>query len=343
MKLTKLAMNLALPVFLAGGATIASAQDSVTLRMTDPYPTTNILSKLASQRFKDLVEERTGGSVTIQHFPAGQLTDAAGVLDAVKSGVVDMGIFVPSRVASTPLTTVVEVPGLYVDAVDGANALQSLLKNELAEEYAANKVKPLFGAVSAPYQLLMGDGFPTDTISDMSDLSGRKLQVTGATGELTVDALGATPVRIPSADRYVALERGTVDGAIYSTSGALGNGLERVLKATTVNGSFGSVSNVMVIRQDVWDRLSDDAKGAIQEVSDQLSTEVSAEFQKANEADTAKLEEAGMTLIELSPEVQDQFAGELTAVQDAWVAQMTDRGLPAEDTLAAFKGYLGNQ
>ena len=344
MKLKPLAFALALPIFAATFAATyilpAAAQESITLRLTDPFPLTHVLSKISSQRFKELVEEKSNGQVTIRHFPAGQLTSAKGVFDAVKSGVADMGIFVPSHVSAVPLTTVAEIPGLFVDANNGAKALNQLLQNDVRDEFLGNGVVPLFGTMSAPYQLMLGNGFATDTITDISDIKGKKLQVTGATLELAMDALGAVPVRVPVADRYVALERGTVDGAIYSTSGALGHGLESVLKAATTNGSFGSVSAVMIVNEKVWEGLPEAVKSVIEEVSKQLAVEITDVYQQKTREDGEKLAAAGLTMIELSPEVQAQVNARLGTVQSAWVDQMKARGLAAEDVLTAFRGYL---
>ena len=64
------------------------------------------------------------------------------------------------------------------------------------------------------------------------------------------------PVEMPISDLYLALERGTVDGAINLTASVPSYKLEEVAKVVTTNLSMGSIGFFTVIAESDWQKLT---------------------------------------------------------------------------------------
>ncbi|MCB1461624.1 MAG: TRAP transporter substrate-binding protein DctP [Nitratireductor sp.] len=320
-------------------ATASQAADKIVLKYADQFPLTHTGSKLSAQPFKKMIEERSNGAIEVQLYPAEQLAKAAGLLDAVKNRVADIAmvgvVYVTDKM---PLTSAVELPGLFTDGVEGSAAFTKLAQNDLLNtEYLRNGVRPLFTMVTPPYQLMFAK---KTEVNDISDLAGVKLRAAGATGELIAKALGAVPVRVPASDLYLALDRGTVDGAIYNPPSLFAYKIEEVLSAITTNASLGTVAFAAFVNEDVWKGLPEDARKMISEVSQEIGTNMAAKFAAATGGAYKKLDAAGIKLIELTPEVQAQFTEKLQAVEANWISQMESRGLDGKATLDAYKAYL---
>lgn len=319
--------------------TSAHAQQPITLRLAHQFPPSHYVSKLAVEPFIKLVEERSKGRVKIEQFPAEQLAKAAGMFDAVKNRVADIAYVGMTYVtAKIPLTSVAELPGMYSDSVIATRALDVLIKGELLErEYLSNGMRPLFATVTPPYQLLLAKKGP---VNDISDVQGVKVRAAGSTAELVAKAIGAIPVRVSSSDTYLAVERGTIDGMIYTSAGALGFKLENNLTSVTTNASLGSLAFGLMINEAVWKGLPQDVRDLLTQVSNEVGPATAASFKKEYADSDQKLRAAGVKVYELSPKVQGQFNDRLASVQAAWVDQTNARGLPAKEIIAKFRALL---
>lgn len=321
---------------------VAQAQDTITLRWADQFPLTHDGSKLSAQAFMDLLEKEGGGRLKIQHFPAEQLAKGRGMLDAVKSGVTDIALVVTAYVADKlPRTTAIELPGLFTDTVKASAAFNRLVDSHLLEqEYLPHGVRPLFMAVTPPYQLMTTEKL---NVTNLSDISGLKLRVAGSTGEIIGQAIGAVPVRMSAADIYLGVQRGTVDGAIFNAPSALAYKLDEVLGMVTTNASLGAVSLGVFINEDVWQGLPADVQKLVADLGERTGIIYAQGSVKVTTEAYEKLAAAGIDVVELPENVTRDMTAALAPVTEAWVAQMNGRDIAAEKTLATLKGYLAEE
>jgi TRAP-type C4-dicarboxylate transport system substrate-binding protein len=98
--------------------------------------------------------------------------------------------------------------------------------------------------------------------------------------ELTAKALGATPVTIGPSDFYLSLQRGTVDGAIYTIPGWRAYSLQEVLNSSTVNAGLGSVAFATLINEEVWQSLSPEVQSILQKAGAATGAGAAAVFDK---------------------------------------------------------------
>ena len=331
----RLIVTTMLAVFAAAAA---HAQD-ITLKLSDQFPLTHIVSQNGPQAFMKRVEELIPGRVKFEHYPAQQLAKAVGQFDAVRNGLVDIALvctcYIPERL---PLSTLGELPGLFDDTVKATKAYMELTANELqTNEYDRFDVQPLYVFFVTPYQLMMRS---KDEITDVSQLSGLKLRVAGAGGDIIANELGGVGVRIPASDLYLALERGTVDGTIFSTPAVWAYKAEEVLGSWTDNAGLGAVGYVAFIRKDTWNKLPADVQEALKAASADTSIGIAEAYVKSENESYDKLRSLGKTVYHLSPEVKEQFGKRLATISETWVSEMEARNLPAQATIDTFKKYM---
>ncbi len=335
------------PFIVALAATIAiasaaGASETITLKLADQFPLTHFASKTGGQAFIKRVEALSDGRIKIKHFPAQQLAKAAGMLDAVKNRVTDIAmvgiVYVSDRM---PLSGVTMLPGLFNDVVVGTRAYMKLANNDLLEsEFLRNGVRPLWVSLAPTYQIQLTD---KRRITSIDDLKGKKLRTAGAIMELTAKELGAIPVTIGPSDFYLALQRGTVDGALYTIPGWRAYSLQEVLNSSTTNAGLGSIAFATLINEQVWQGLPDDVRAILKQAGEATGAAAAAKFDAVVARANDKMKKAGKEVYALSPGVLAEIKERLRGVEDIWLAQMRSRNLPGEETLAAFRRYLREQ
>src|SRR5690606_22742785 len=141
-------------VAVIGGS--AAAQETVTLRLADSFPTTHVLSVEGAQFFIDRVKALSGGRINVDYFPASQLGKAADMLALVQSGTVDMAYIPPAYVQEKmPLSDVANLPGLFSKVCAGSKAYLKLASEGPVKEvdYDTQGIRLVFGTMLAPYQI----------------------------------------------------------------------------------------------------------------------------------------------------------------------------------------------
>ena len=161
--------------------------------------------------FGEEIEKRSGGSLTMKLYPAGQL--GAGpvqqykrVLEGVADVVFGVAAYTP---AIFPKSMLAILPGKAETADQSTRAIWEVFDEHLADEYDDVKVLAV-GTVA-------GNLFAaTRDVSTMEGLKGAKLVPFAAMTTPIVDALGAVPVQMPVTEMYTGLSTGTIDATTAS-------------------------------------------------------------------------------------------------------------------------------
>jgi len=332
---TKTTIGIGLGAAILSAGLFATTGQARELKLSDQFPTQHTITAEGTKAFFDHIAAHPEVDLTVKHFPAGQLGKPNAQMDLVKDRVADIALvgisYVPEKL---PLSTMMELPEAYKNSFEGYAAITSLLMNELNErEFAPAGIKPLWAVVTPQYQLLLTR---KDPITDISDLKGTKTRVAGSTAELVASALGLVPVRMPAPDLYVALERGTLDAAIYSLSVLQSYKLEEVTQSYTSNAALGGVSFVAFINSGVWNSLTPEQQKVVTEASDAAGFATVCALVKNETKTIDTLNGMGKTVYELDAKLQGQFAEALVKVSDEWRQGMDSRGVPGSDILKRF-------
>jgi len=156
--------------------------------------------------FGEEIERRSGGTLTMKLYPAGQL--GAGPVQQYKRAVEGVGDITFGVAAYTPAlfpkSMLAILPGKAENADDSTRRIWAIFDEYFADEYSDVKVLAV-GTVAG--SLFVG----TRDVSTLEGLKGAKLVPYAAMTTPIVEALGAVPVQMPVTEMYTGLSTGTID------------------------------------------------------------------------------------------------------------------------------------
>ncbi len=157
------------------------------------------------------IKERSGGSLTMKLFPAGQL--GAGPVQQYKrvvEGVADITFGVSAYTAAVfPRTMLIIPPGKSKNAKESTTRMWNVFDKYMAGEYKAVKNLGVFTVAGSLWA-------STKDMSTMGGLKGAKLVPYAAMTTPILKAMGAVPVQMPVTQMYTGLSTGTIDGTYAS-------------------------------------------------------------------------------------------------------------------------------
>ena len=154
-----------------------------------------------------------------------------------------------------------------------------------------------------------------------ADLQGMKIRVMNAETHLAAwNALGAAATPIAYAEVYSALQQGVVDGEENPYFNIYGSRFQEVQKYVYNDRHVHDVSP-FIVSQKAWDSFTDEQKGWIEEASWEGAKYMRDKAVELEDEVLKKLQDAGMTYVELTPEEIEQFKAAVADVP----AQFKDR------------------
>ncbi|MCH8466621.1 MAG: DctP family TRAP transporter solute-binding subunit [Roseinatronobacter sp.] len=312
----KLMKTLGLASAIAVAALTAQAQ--TTLRFAHPVAETDLQHTMALF-FKEQVEERTGGSVSVQIFPQGQLGNDSAMIDGARSGIIDIVLVgLNNYTGLVPVAGVFELPFMFPARELAYQALDGDVGQGIAERFAE------FGLTVLGFP---ENGFRTMTnsrgpIRVPADLAGINMRTNNsrALNDMFA-ALGANPLQLPIAELYTALETGVVNAQDHPVGIVLSFRYDEVQRYLTLtNHAYSALG--MMMNQNRFNGLSASEQAVIQEVSAEA---VAMQRQMAADNEAAMVAELeGRGMVVNSDIDAAAFQAAVTSVWDAFIADNGD-------------------
>lgn len=280
------------------------------------------------------LEARSRGRISTTPYYGGALGAGEEHYDIVADGLSDMGYFTASWTPGRfPLSDVLSMP-VFVGgkdvAVDIGNAMY---EHVLHREYPDVKVLNLNGCVQSYF-------WTTKPVRTLEDVKGLRMRSPGGLQTYMIEALGAEPVFMPLGDVYLSMETGVIDGIVTCPQLFYAFNLQEVADHAVV-ASFGCVAEGVIMNQDSWEKMPEDLKIVIEEVTANPFKLTSGLSVEAIDDIMKKLADAGVEFYELPPEEADRWNTLFTEkVVKKWVEQMEAKGLPGKETLQLYKFEL---
>jgi len=314
-------------VFVAGSA---SGQE-IKLRYAGQLPVTHHLTQ-ADMRFAKMVGEKTNGKVKVEVYPAGQLYKGSSIVKAVMSGAVEMGIvFNGALTGPVPLMDLFELHFIFRDYDHILKAWEGPVGDKIRAEMEKNKIKALgFDAY--------GDSFcvvnKTKPLKMPADFKGLKLRAAAPMHADALRGLGASPVMMSSSEVYMALQRGTIDGAVSGPTSIEKRKWFEATKYITVPGAGYSLWPIM-INLKTWKRLPAD----VQKVLLECANETIQHTIKASKVEDAKSIERLSKVLEVYKLTLDQKETWKKAIHEVEIKKFLGRtGKDGEAILKQVEG-----
>lgn len=323
----------------ASGTASAALDKQINLKLADTQSLKHPVSVDGAQFFIKRVGELSGGKIKITHYPAEQLGKSKDTLEILAGGgITDISFIGPSWYpGKLPLSTVGDLPGMYVDSVAASKATWKILSTTIYEkELKKRGIKPLVAVLTPTYQIMS-----TKPIDDLTNLAGLKIRSPGGTFENAAVALKATPVSMPANEAYEALQKGVLGAAFADYVVAEGQRLEELIKFGTFGAPLGSFNNTYCINQRVWDSLPPEAQQILTKAGEETMDHLNAALAKKETELAKKWGESGVMKVKyLNAAEQKRMTELLQPVQDKWASEMDQRGLNGKQILAEFRKYL---
>ncbi len=212
--------------------------------------------------FKSLVEAGSNGAITVQTFPNGQLGKDNEVLEQVKSGVVETGIFsVGGFAAGYPLIGVLDVPFAFPNISVTYPVFDGPFGQRLAADIKKKTGMTVLGfGDSGGFFHITNNKKP---ITSPADVAGLKIRTMGLdTHKAIIQSLGGQPTALAWAEVYTALQTGVADGQMNPIPIIAFAKLQEVQKYLTLTGHLFA-PYVWVMNTKFYDSLSADEKKVV--------------------------------------------------------------------------------
>ncbi len=216
---------------LFSGAAFAATE----FKLSNQFPASHHVSK-GLEVFAEKVSEYSGGKMTVKIFDSAQLFKDTEIVEALQDSLIEAGLVPVNKWSGMiPAADVFEMPFVFKDL-----------------EFQKKGVKTLFW-VDYGYIQFFNNKHPLKSPEDFKGLTMR----TFSSGDAeTLKALGAAPTVMSSSEMYMALQRGTVDGATTGMPAAVSRKVNEVQKFMTM-ANYTTAQFVVQSSLEWWNGLSE--------------------------------------------------------------------------------------
>ncbi len=250
---------------------------------------------MAAQKFKEVVEAKSKGQVTVEIYPAGQLGQIREVLEGLSMGTVDVLFEGLSWMAQYDKdlnfynqSFMFKDPQELIDSPHQAEILEKIRQN--------NGIRVLsYSAVMPAMQLWTRD----KPVRTLEDLKGIKVRVPGVKAYIDMwSALGSTAVSVAWSEVYMALSQNVVAGIVHDPVKIRDEKFYEHLKYCTILDFKFSLSTIYIgdkKYQSLSPKIQKVLTGAAEEYADFFNTQIEQEKSEAWD----EMKKAGIEIIEV--------------------------------------------
>lgn len=276
--------------------------------------------------FKNDIESRSGGKITLNLFPNGQLGGDAEQLQSLMDGTVQFSTTITSGMTSTiPQYGLFDLPNAFTNVEmmrkveDNAELLDALNKA------SADKGIHLMGMTDAGFRELTSN----KEIHSLNDLSGLKIRVIdNPYHQLYWTSLGAATTTMDFNEVYSSLQQKVIDAEENPYMNITANKFYEVQPYIIETNHLGHIM-VFTMNKALYDSLPDNVKALIDECAEEALKETRAAADEAIIGYKKTIEDNGSQIIKLDDSVLAEMQAKAQPVYDK---VRTDLGSDLVDT-----------
>ncbi|QTP60205.1 DctP family TRAP transporter solute-binding subunit [Billgrantia antri] len=316
-RISRIAAAVAGAAVLTAALSAQARELSVSTVLSDAFPWGQ-----AAEKWAELVEERTGGELTLRVYPNSQLVagDQTREFSAMRSGLIDMAV--GSTINWSPQVPELNLFSLPFFMPDEAavDAVTSGASGEmLFEAIESRGVIPLAWGENGFRQLSNSRG----PIDEPADLDGLKIRVVGSPlFQDTFTALGADPTQMSWADAKPALTTGAVDGQENPLSVFDVARIDQVGQQYLTLWNYMNDPLVFAVNQQVWETLSEEERTILRETAVEAGEWEIAMTREQESERLAAIQERGVEVTELTEEQHQAFVNATQSVHEKWTPRI---------------------
>ena len=264
------------------------------------------------------VEEITGGQLTIDYHPNGDLGGDADLIRQMQNNEIQLVVCQTAPTVSfIPEMAVFDLPMAFAkydgDKIDEVLNGENEFTEAMGKAYEAQKLHLLGFLQNATYRLTTAN----KDLSTLDDFAGLQMRTMENANHMAFwQAIGAQPTPLAWAEVYFSLQSGAIDAQENAADTCVGASFQEVQKYLACTNHI-LYCNQICISKDAWDALDP----AYQEALEQAVADAIAYMRpqlESIDADNKKiLEDGGMTIIEYGDDFFDTILG-LDGVQSLY-------------------------
>lgn len=266
------------------------------------------------EKFKQLVEEKSQGSITIKIHPHGQLADDTTGVEMVQSGSLDIASAGTNNMAPfTNLFLVFDLPYIFKDVESAHKVLAGEIGEEIKQKFEEElNLKLLFFLDPGSQRDLMN----TERVVRVpDDVKGLKFRSAQSPIEIaTIEALGGVATPIAWAEVYSALEQGVVNAQLQQYHWAVTANHQEIIRYVTETGGIHAF-HLAIMSGDRFNALSEEQQQIILEAAALAQAFNFEESPKLVDALRQKMIDAG---VEIYQPTQDEKEVWMERAQTVW-------------------------
>ncbi|TJY39846.1 TRAP transporter substrate-binding protein [Cohnella pontilimi] len=277
----------------AGGDQAGSSEKSYTLKVANYYGLDHPQNIALKDKFKPLVEEKSGGSLKVEIYENNKLGGEKEFYTGVRNGTIELGVPGMIMQADVPQMGVPEWPFLMRDFKHAKAVLTGPIGQELAAELEKQQGVHVLAWTANGFRMVSS----SKKVASMGDFKSLRLRMPNTPvfvklGEL----LGATVSPMPLSEVFTALEQKVVHGQDNPIGVVKANGFYEVQKYI-LESRHGFTPNVLIINLKLWNGLSDNQKKALEEAAKEYADYQWQLSEESYESDKKFLMEKGMEFV----------------------------------------------
>lgn len=306
-----------------------ASAETIELKLAHFMPTMHVQHIHAFEPFAAKVAELSKGDVTIKIYPSAQLGNPKTMVDAIRTGITDIGFVLPSYVPGRfKRSSVFELPFVFNSAVHVTEGVYDIYADHLAEDYKDFKVLWFLSAPLSQVQTV------EKAILTAADFKGLKIRSGNAMETTGIKLLGGNPVGMPISELSISLQKGVVDGAFTPYAAMNSHKLIDVVKHVSEVNYSGALMVVMMNKKK-WNSLPEAAKKVIDQVATQeFGLKAAAAFDQEDLDNIALGKEKGIQFHKLPEAEQGKVRNQIKGIWAEWVAKNAKQ-FPAQEILDA--------
>ncbi len=299
-------------------ARFARAADAKTLKISHQFPggtidTGDFRDRLC-RKFAAEVEKRTNGALKFDIYPGSSLMKTVAQFSAVRKGALDLSLY-PLAYAGgeVPEVNIGLMPCLVTTYQQGLAWKKAPIGQELVAALDKKGVKIVTWVWQAG-----GVASRAGAIVVPDDVKGLKVRGGSREMDLMLKEAGGIISSVPSNEIYPAMQTGSLDAAVTSSTSLISFRLDEIAKNVTtgVKGSFWFMLEPLIMSKDIFASLPPDQQKVITQIGEELE-KFGLEEAKKDDVELAKVyQKAGVKVSEFSAPALEKWRS--IAEQTAW-------------------------
>ena len=267
------------------------------------------------RRFAAELEKRTKGALGADIYPNSSLVKTLAQYSAIRKGALDMTLY-PLNYAGGEVSeyNIGFMPGVVSSYQQGYAWKQAEIGKKL------NALMAEKGAVLVTWLWQAGGSASRDSkpVLTPEDVKGKKVRGGSQEMDLMLKAAGASVVSMPSNELYAAMQTGTMDVCMTTSTSFISFRLEEIAHslATPRQKSFFFVFEPLLMSKQIFDSLPKDQQTAIMDIGAEME-KFALEKAKADDDEVAKVyEKRGIKTYDMDQAAVDKWKA--VAAQSCW-------------------------